>query len=82
MHDQLFGIGDAILRQLVEILGKHLSIDERIIVLGVVVAVEPDGDVLRIGDPVAGELLAGNLRYIDRHLGLRTRNGDQDERQS
>src|SRR5262249_21855476 len=47
---------------------EGLCIYRRRSLLGTVVAMQPDRDILRVRDLIENELFAGNLRYIDRDL--------------
>ena len=65
--------------ELVVIVREHLGIDDGVITLAVVVAAEPNSDVPRIGHLIEIELVARDLRHVDRHLGASARGGEQGD---
>jgi hypothetical protein len=64
---------DAVVLHLCQIFFEALNLDDRIVSLAVIVAAQPKGDIIGIRNRIAPELLAGNLRDIDRDLRLRGR---------
>jgi hypothetical protein len=79
LHDQRLRISTAIRLQLSRIRDEALRLESRITALAVVVAAQPDRDVLRTRNLVSPQLLACDLCYIERHLRPRRRNGSEGE---
>jgi hypothetical protein len=61
LHDRCRRIPEAEISQLFGIVVKALRVNDSIAALPIVVAAEPDRDVLRIGDFVAHELVTRHL---------------------
>src|SRR5229473_2640447 len=78
LHDRDLRLHPAESLNLVDRRLQLLRIDERVVALSVIVAAEPQRDVVRIGDLVKHELVARDLRDVDRDL--RPRNGAWTER--
>jgi hypothetical protein len=73
LHNCDLWIRDAVVLHLFQIFFKALNFDDRVASLAVIVTAQPKGDIIWIGNCIAPELLAGNLRDIDRDLRLRGR---------
>src|SRR5262245_47311818 len=65
LHDRRLTIAKTIVSQLFRVRHESLGVERRIPALAVVIAAQPDRDVLRICNFVAGVLLACNLCDID-----------------
>src|SRR5262249_32612992 len=68
VHDGLLRLQPAVARDLLHVRGQFLGIDERVVALAVIVAAQPDRDVLGIGNLVERELVTGDLGAVDRRL--------------
>jgi hypothetical protein len=73
---------DAIVLHLFQIFFEAINFDDRVVSLAVIVAAQPKGDIIRIRNGIAPELLARNLRDIDRDLRLRGRDYETEEYQA
>ena len=65
---------NAVVLHFFQIFFESINFDDRVVSLAIIVATQPKSDVIRIRNCIASKLLAGNLRDIDRDLGLRGRN--------
>jgi hypothetical protein len=72
---------DAVVFHLFKIFFEALNFDDCVVSLAVIVTAQPKGDIIRIRNCIAPELLAGNLRDIDRDLRLRGRDCKTQEYQ-
>ena len=77
LHDRRLRILKTIISELFRIREEPLGVERRITAFSVVIAAKPDGDVLRIGNFMAGVLTAGNFCDVQRDLRPRRRNGLQ-----
>src|ERR1700730_10104025 len=73
LHDRNCWMRDAVILHLFQIFLETLDINNRVVSLAVIVATQPKGNIIRVRNCIAPELLAGNLGDIDCDLRLRGR---------
>ena len=73
LHNCNCSIRDTVIFQPFKIVFEALSLDDGVVASAVIVAAQPCCDVAGVCNCIISELLAGNLRDIDRNLRLRSR---------